>query len=411
MLLSLLLQIFYLASIFAVPVRDSGPDRRMLKLPQRVADDVANLFIPKKREHVKKEQHAHRRKKVSTKKKVSNSAKDIKESPSSFKNINKRTKKKQNKIAPKTLTKITLHTSTAKSPKKTSASVNPCTLPHNTTLPKVQIVFPMGSSITNTIGKNTFCPYTVIPSFTLNYYNGPILGNVEVNPIFYGNTTQYQAGLIKFYNFLVTSPIMDLLGQYSTKTTKLSYGTVKPAYVEKKPLKSINDTQIQQYLRGLVKSGTLKPNKNSYYPLHFPPHMDIVYGSLHSCVDFCGYHSTISISDISSTPYLSYGIIPDQSGDCFGGCGASFVIFEGLTSVATHEFAESVTNPGKGLATRYSSPLGWYNGYYGEIGDECNSQLTYLKDINGTSWAVCNLWSNKDIKISAPTDQLREHVK
>ncbi|KAI8616604.1 hypothetical protein BC830DRAFT_190731 [Chytriomyces sp. MP71] len=401
MLLNLLLQIAFLATIFAVPVPDSGPDRRGLNLPPRIADGVAKLLSLDKREYVKKKQQSHHGKKVHSKKKVANKAEKVNalRAPSKTKNqkLPKVTKKKQNK-ATKTLTRNTYHTSTAKAAKKPTATVNPCTLKHNATLPKVQIVFPMGSPINKAIENNTLCPYTVIPSFTLTYYNGPILGNVEVNPIFYGNTTQYQSGLTKFYNFLVTSPIMDLLSQYSTKATKLSYGTVKPAYVEQKPLSSINDTQIQLYLRNLVKAGTLKPNKNSYYPLHFPPNMDIMYGSLHSCVDYCGYHSTISISDIASTPYLSYGVIPDQSGDCFGGCGASFVIFEGLTSVATHEFAESITNPGKGLATRYSSPLGWYNGYYGEIGDECNSQLTYLADTNGTSWAVCNLWSNKDSK-------------
>ncbi len=155
---------------------------------------------------------------------------------------------------------------------------------------------------------------------------------------------------------------------------------------------SVTDTQIQSFLTAAFTAGTLpKPNNNNYYPIHFPSGVSISDGSGNtSCVQFCAYHGTGTYNGQD----FYYGVLPDlsQSG-CSGGCGGSTVL-NNTTSVASHEFAETVTDAAVGLATTYSPPLAWYNATYGEIGDICNGQQTTAVLGDGKSYTVQKLWSN-----------------
>ncbi|KAI8616605.1 hypothetical protein BC830DRAFT_1117385 [Chytriomyces sp. MP71] len=212
-------------------------------------------------------------------------------------------------------------------------------------------------------------------------------------PLLYG-TVAYAPRLLQFYTFLVSSPYMDVLAQYSIKGTRIGRGSVRGWYLEANPMAVVSDAQIQAYLKGLVKAKMISPNRNSYFPIHLGPNTTVILGGLQSCRDFCGYHRSFPISGISQTPYIYYSVIPDQSGACYGACGTSLDPFTDLTAVSAHEFAETVVNPGWGSAKYFASPLGWYNGYGGEIADICGSALDTLKDSNGTAWAVEKLWSN-----------------
>ncbi|KAJ3333280.1 hypothetical protein HDU76_009767 [Blyttiomyces sp. JEL0837] len=132
------------------------------------------------------------------------------------------------------------------------------------------------------------------------------------------------------------------------------------------------------------------------FPLHFAPGITITQGGDSSCSIFCAYHNTIDISDIyPGTKYLYYGVLPDQGGACYGGCGASSSVFSNLCSVASHELIEAVTDPAVGVADSMASPLGWYDPVEnGEIGDICNAKQGKIVGGDGITYTVQKQWSN-----------------
>ncbi|KAI8612740.1 hypothetical protein BC830DRAFT_538637 [Chytriomyces sp. MP71] len=147
-------------------------------------------------------------------------------------------------------------------------------------------------------------------------------------------------------------------------------------------------------LRDLVVSEQISPTESTYYPIYLPQGVNASLGSAVACVDFCGYHGTIDISDIPTAKikYLYYAIIPDQSGWCMGGCGESLDPFHNICGLSTHEFAEAVTNPAISVATGLAPPVGWYAAGFGEIGDLCTMMEGELTDpITNTTWTVDKL--------------------
>ncbi|KAJ3290336.1 hypothetical protein HDU76_007405 [Blyttiomyces sp. JEL0837] len=260
---------------------------------------------------------------------------------------------------------------------------------------------PVTSNDTSTlIGEST------ITGAKLQYYGGPLLANTQVFPIFYGSPL-YKNELIAFYKAIVGSTYFDLFSEYNTATVKIGKGSYIGSYSEASQLVYIDDaTVLQPYLRNLVKLGIIQPNNNTYYPVHFGPLINIVQGTDASCQAFCGFHGTIDISDISSTKYLNYGVIPDQTGLCMGGCGPSSDPKDNLFAVSSHELAESITNPAVSLATGYSYPLGWYDPTNGEVADICNTMQTNVIGTDGVTYRVQLLWSNSQSGCIGPTASL-----
>jgi hypothetical protein len=237
---------------------------------------------------------------------------------------------------------------------------------------------------------------------TLRYYGGPVVQNVAVHPVYWNSSVQNQSSLSAFYSALVKSTEMTFLSQYDTTSPAqtIGNGTFTAAHVASQTGTSVTDTEVQSFLTSAFTAGTLpKPTSNTYYPVHFPSGVSISDGSGNtSCVQFCAYHGTGTYNGQD----FYYGVLPDlsQSG-CAGGCGGSTVV-NNETSVASHEFAETVTDPAIGLATTYGPPLGWYNANYGEIGDICNGQQTTAVLGDGKSYTVQKLWSNKNSACVTP---------
>jgi serine protease len=104
---------------------------------------------------------------------------------------------------------------------------------------------------------------------------------------------------------------------------------------------------------------------------------------------YCAYHSSVS-SSFGTVAWTNLPYITDAGASCganFNGLGAN----AGVTIVAGHEFAESVTDP--------FPSSGWVDGSGSEIGDKCawiTSGQGASADITlstGT-FAVQSLWSN-----------------
>ncbi|KAJ3062266.1 hypothetical protein HDU99_005276, partial [Rhizoclosmatium hyalinum] len=134
---------------------------------------------------------------------------------------------------------------------------------------------------------------------------------------------------------------MDFFEQYNTPTQAIGRGKVVGSYIERNVTKLgvwEDDIDVQAYIRGLITTGVLTPNSNSYYPIHFNPNITVTAGSETSCVTFAGYHSIFYAADIAqSVTSVPYGVIPDCTN------GASL---PDLLSPISHELAEAVTDPG-----------------------------------------------------------------
>jgi hypothetical protein len=236
----------------------------------------------------------------------------------------------------------------------------------------------------------------------LTYYGGPVIKNVNVVPVYWNANVALQTNINAFYSAVTTGQYMTFLSQYSTVSPAqtIGNGTRGTPFVDTNATAAVTDAQVQARLNSLFTSGALPaPNNNNLYMVHFPAGMTITdSGGSKSCVVFCAYHGTY----VRNGQNVYYGIIPDMgSGGCQSGCGTSTVV-NNTTSVASHEFAEAVTDPAVGLATVYGPPLAWYNATYGEIGDICNGQQSTAVLADGKSYSVQKEWSNKTNTCAIP---------
>jgi hypothetical protein len=114
---------------------------------------------------------------------------------------------------------------------------------------------------------------------------------------------------------------------------------------------------------------------------------------LHSSSGFgtswCAYHSS-TIFEGKVISYTDLPYIPDAGGSC----GANFIspppdetsADEGVTIVEGHEYGESVTDP--------NPHTGWYNKFYGEIGDLCTWQNILNDPFGSNSYTSQPMFSN-----------------
>jgi hypothetical protein len=220
----------------------------------------------------------------------------------------------------------------------------------------------------------------------LKYNGGPLLGNVEVYTIFWGSAWQKQPALTglsqsinDFFKFIVSSPLIDQLGEYNAPNHAIGHGTlVGTKALGTEPGALIADSAIQTALQGWIANepGFPKPNANSLYFIYFPPGTTITLGTDSSCQTFGGYHDNIGGK-------IFYAVEPF----CMAGAGGlSQLDFFTLTS--SHELCEAITDPIPGQ--------GWYwfkdQKQQGEIGDICEAAPN-AEERMGT-FLVQREWSN-----------------
>jgi hypothetical protein len=196
----------------------------------------------------------------------------------------------------------------------------------------------------------------------LTYRGGPILSQAEVFTLFWGMAWQDAAHsalskqLNEFFDFILTSKLMDQLAEYNVDGMTISPGSRRGSltFTGSEPGASIEDAEIQRLLREQVASGALPPaNANSLYFIFLPPGTAVRQGGGESCADFCGYHD-------STGDNLFYAVMPYP--DCQG-CLGGLATPDALTATASHELCEAITDPVPGR--------GWYDDAHGEVGDLC----------------------------------------
>ena len=239
-------------------------------------------------------------------------------------------------------------------------------------------------------------PATHIPHLT--YHQGHLLTSVEVYTIFWGTGWQQapQNGLIQplndFFDFILTSSLMDVLREYSVPGQIIGHGqrvgtntitTSDPGTANPDGSRVVTDAQIQQaFLQDWIPNNTIRQPNNRLFFVYLPPNVTSELGGFDSCAagGFCGYHSNINHN-------IFYAVIPFIN--CDGCISGQNLPFDSLTEVSSHELCESITDPDQ---DDNGNPTGWNDDNLnpGEIGDICNFQATQLGGYN-----VQTEWSNQ----------------
>ena len=196
----------------------------------------------------------------------------------------------------------------------------------------------------------------------LTYRNGPLLTGVQVFTIFWGSAwmqasnTDLSNQINQYFDFVLTSPLMDQLAEYSVPGQAIGHGSRIGTTVltSPDPGASVQDSDIQQMIQQQIAAGNFPAaNSNTLYFVFLPNGVQVLQGGSASCQDFCGYHDTFGNN-------IFYAVMPYPG--C-SGCTGGLAVFDALTSTTSHELCEAITDPIPGQ--------GWYDDNNGEIGDIC----------------------------------------
>ena len=200
------------------------------------------------------------------------------------------------------------------------------------------------------------------PAPHLTYRGGPLLSAVQVVTMFWGKAWRLPANqamstqLNAFFDTILTSPLIDQLGEYGTASTPIGHGSrIGTATITTPNVKlNVSDGAVQHFVQQQISLRAVPaPGPNTLYFVYLPPGVSVTQGGGRSCQVFCGYHS-----DINAT--IFYAVMPYPT--CQG-CTGSLAAFAALTSTSSHELCEAITDPIPGR--------GWYDDNHGEIGDIC----------------------------------------
>jgi hypothetical protein len=215
----------------------------------------------------------------------------------------------------------------------------------------------------------------------LTYRGGPLLPAVQVFTLFWGDAWQQdpQSGLVQqinqFFDYVLTSPLIDQLAEYSVQGTSIGHGSRTGTVVlTGGPPATITDGDIQGLIQQELSTDSIvpQPTPSSLYFVFLPPGVTVTLDGAASCSRFCGYHS-----DINSQ--IFYAVMPYP--DC-AGCTGALTVLDALTATSSHELCEAITDPVPGQ--------GWYDDQNGEIGDICAWQKKTLGQ-----YTVQLEWSNQ----------------
>src|SRR5215470_6780294 len=197
----------------------------------------------------------------------------------------------------------------------------------------------------------------------LTYRGGPLIANVQVTTIFWGSawtTDPLRAQLDAFFDFVVTSSLIDQLAEYNVPGFTIGHGS-HPAslVVPSDPPAALDDSQIQSFVASQISSGAVPAqNANSLYFVFVPSGVTVTLQGQSSCKAFCGYHDT-------PDGKLFYAVVPYAN--CQG-CQFTPSVFDSMTVIASHELCEAITDPVPGQ--------GWYDDAHGEAAKAGTASFT-----------------------------------
>ncbi len=201
---------------------------------------------------------------------------------------------------------------------------------------------------------------------TITYHGGALLPHVEAQAVFLGsdwvsNSTYVQQShyLDSFVHNIVNSSFMDMLtgAGYGVGRGSASPGATDPLRLDKSAM--FTDAAIQVDLQLAIKAGIVKPpDANRLYVIFVEDNVPVGMndGSI-SKTDFLGYHGAFAGHTATGQPAdIRYVVVPYPGGSVNNLMVPGLTTLQSITEVASHEIAESVTDPD----VDYSA-LGWYD--------------------------------------------------
>jgi serine protease len=235
----------------------------------------------------------------------------------------------------------------------------------------------------------------VVPDTFLTYGGGPVLVAPKMYVILWGykkaGDPDHVATLLQAYaQSIGGSDYNNIVTQYYQMPGKKKVAIKNPSnqfggvWDDETPIpKSPDDGQVAaEALRGVAHFG-YDPN-GSYFVATAHGH-----ASQGFYKQFCAYHSSVT-SGKDVVPYINFPYTPDGGKSC----GVNFIKppsdeggkVEGVTIVAGHELAESVTDP---------DPYDGWNSVEGEIADMCQWVGIQNDPFGKSSWTSQPLFSDK----------------
>jgi hypothetical protein len=181
------------------------------------------------------------------------------------------------------------------------------------------------------------------------------------------------------------------------------------------PPATYDDSQIESWLASKLNADDPawpKPDANTIYALFFPDGVTITMGGgggpgdggapdaggggfqSSSCTSFGGYHANITLDGAHNNMDVAYAVLPRCA--TFGNLSG----VDAITAAASHEFAESATDPFPADNPAYTS-LDVHHGYWSrllggsEIGDMCaQNDSAFVKFPELPDYTVQRCWSN-----------------
>jgi hypothetical protein len=262
------------------------------------------------------------------------------------------------------------------------------------------------------------------PTPHVDYYGGPVVSNMEVVIVLWGTgtylpqvTSSSTPSMSSFYQQVLNSPYIDSLDyEYNTYVHHSMQGGTEQfihygAFLSKITITpsnsatNLSDSNIQIELINQIHAGHLPApthdaagDANTYYAVFFPPGITITDpNGKTSCAasnGFCSYHYTANGG--SGIFKFVYSVQPDmQAGSgCAGTACGPGTAFQNYMSTASHEMAETITDPEIGFVTMNAPPLAWYDTNYGEVADYCTGQQASILGGDGQTYTVQKLWYN-----------------
>jgi|HubBroStandDraft_6_1064221.scaffolds.fasta_scaffold282789_2 hypothetical protein len=219
----------------------------------------------------------------------------------------------------------------------------------------------------------------------LTYRGGPLLTNVQVFTVFWGNAwanppiSDTASRLNDFFDFILQSALIDQLAEYNVGGRTIGHGKRIGTAVVTSPAtrRTTSDTAVQHMLQHQIATNNTfpQPSAETLYFVYLPPGVAVVQGGDRSCQAFCGYHNDIN-------GQIFYAVMPYPG--C-NGCRGTLSEFDALTATSSHELCEAITDPIPGQ--------GWYDDNNGEIGDICAWKIKQVG-----SYQVQQEWSNSSNK-------------
>jgi hypothetical protein len=241
----------------------------------------------------------------------------------------------------------------------------------------VALTAPVGAQPTFFANPTCSGPCTI----NMKNFGGPTMTNpVTVYNIWYGTSASSTVSTLSgFFSNLTGSAYMNLGSVYGVTTT-INFGgnTFLNPYLGT----SLTDAQLGQIVKDAIANSLVPASNDAIY--------DIFTGagiSEQNDAVACAFHGDVD--------GLKLGWIGSKYFNTNNGCGSG-TFDENITSAASHEMFETLTDPMVDEATNFGPPLGWYDAEsnsQGENMDMCN-QASFRTNLGGSQYYVQSVFVN-----------------